>query len=104
MMSVPLGVLVSKSGLITRSNCSSVSITEKSRSGWKFDGNTNRPCLFTTKGCIIRLSPIDSQLGDVALLVGLMDYKVVSPEAMAQRLTLPVWGNGTAAGRTPRLR
>ena len=54
-ISVPDGALVSKSRRMTWSNCSSVSITEKSRSGRKLDGKTNRSCRLMTNGCMRRL-------------------------------------------------
>ena len=46
------GAFFSKSRRMTSTSCCSVSMTEKSSSGMKFDGNTRRPCRFTTNGCI----------------------------------------------------
>src|ERR1700736_1328173 len=54
-MSAPVGALASKSRLITASNCSNVSNTEKSRSGQKLAGNTRRPSRLTTKASIALL-------------------------------------------------
>src|SRR3954466_14654649 len=49
-MSVPDGALASKSRRMTAVSCSSVSRTEKSSSGVKFEGKTSRPCALTTNG------------------------------------------------------
>src|SRR3954465_604879 len=49
-MSVPVGAFFSKSRAITASSVSSPAMTEKSRSGRKFDGNISRPWASRTNG------------------------------------------------------
>src|SRR3954452_13308913 len=49
-MSVPVGAFFSKSRATTASSVSSPAMTEKSRSGRKFDGNISRPWVSRTKG------------------------------------------------------
>src|SRR5919202_830559 len=63
-MSVPLGALVSKSRRMTLSSCSSVSMVDKSSSGMMFEGNTMRPCRFTTKDFMV--DPFLARVGSVA--------------------------------------
>src|SRR4051794_21414759 len=57
-MSVPVGAFFSKSRAITASSVSSPAMTEKSRSGRKFDGNISRPWRSMTKGFMPESVPL----------------------------------------------